>query len=297
MEQIKIATILKPISQIIGWLYLGQNENHPQYQEKISHLLKSYIEKINNRSIVFSESLSDIGLMLMLTLKKQILPEQYKIYLNNIDSLLLDSLYKKHLQILNFENGIWKIILYFRELLLSPQKYRYYNIIYYKECLIYILDETYCLLNKNDYPEKDATMIALSSKNKKDCALSLWVCYSLNNININQITLNKIEKKISDYIQSYFTQTTDRKTVDIWLLYIWYKVKHENPRDELYFYRWFAEWKQNTKLESLTIPENYLYQECCRICDESSLFKNCSGDIESAFDIFMLQEILNFHKE
>lgn len=25
--------------------------------------------------------------------------------------------------------------------------------------------------------------------------------------------------------------------------------------------------------------------------------KNCSGNIESALDIFMLQEILNFHKE
>lgn len=285
-------TTSKTTSRMMGWLYLALKNDTPEYREKISNSQQIYLEKINKVGSLSAENLSDIGLALLIALKTQLLPRQNKIYLNQIEASLFNILYRKRLHILNFDNGIWKIILYFRELLASPEEYRTFHPVYYKEYLIYIIDEVYRILNEQ-FKQESLTDFFTTTNNKIDFALGLWVCQLISDMEVNQVMVEKIKNEMSGYIRQYFTETSKYEVADIWLLYIWHKVQNDVPENELYFFQWFARWKQNPEWNKLTVPENYLYQECCRICNEPVLSHVCTESIGLAIYIFTLQNILS----
>ncbi len=285
-------TALKSISRMMGWLYLALRNDNPEYQEKIGNLQQIYLEEINKVDSLSAETLSDTGLALLIALKTQLLPVQNKIYLNQIEVSLFNILYRKRLHSLNFDNGIWKIILYFRELLASPEEYRTFHPVYYKEYLIYAIDEVYRILNGQSKKESLTDFFA-TTNNKIDFTLGLWVCHMISDMGVNQVMVEKIKNKMSGYIRQYFTGTSKYEVADIWLLYIWNKVQSDVPENVLYFFQWFARWKQNSEWDKLTIPENYLYQECCRICNEPALNHVCTEGFDLAIRIFTLQNILS----
>lgn len=290
LNSTELYTASKTLSQVVGCLYLEQQNAPPEYQEKIGNLLQIHVNKINKSNSLSAENLSDMGLALLIALKTKLLPTQNKVYLTQIDIPLFNVLYKKRLHSLNFENGIWKIILYFRELLISPSEYRTFHTVYYKEYLIYITDEVYRILNEQLKKESLTDFFLIT--NKTDFALGLWVCHLINDMTVNQVVVNKIKNKMAGYIRQYFTGIPKYEATDIWLLYIWYKVQCDNPENELYFFQWFSRWKQSPAWNTLTIPENYLYQACCRICNEPILNHTCSGSTNLAIHIFTLQNIL-----